>query len=93
MMPAMQGLMSSAVPEDGQGELQGAVSSVMSITMMFGPLVMTNIFTRYTDDQGVFLPGAPLVLSAGLLVLAMVPFAMIVAKARTKAQASEGASA
>ena len=93
MMPAMQSLMSSAVPQDGQGELQGAVSSVMSLTMMFGPVVMTNTFTRFTDAEGLYLPGAPLVLSAVLLLLSMIPFAIIVRKTGAKRQASEGAEA
>lgn len=95
MMPAMQGLMSSAVPSDSQGELQGAVASVMSMTMMFAPLVMTQIFTAYTDGEGPVLPGAPLVLSSILIALSMIPFAIIVARSRGRAaaQASPGANA
>ncbi|GGY42977.1 tetracycline resistance MFS efflux pump [Parvularcula lutaonensis] len=94
MMPAMQGIMSHAVPADSQGELQGAIASVMSLTMMTSPLLMTNIFSRYTDSEGVIFPGAPLVLGAILIVLSMIPFAVIVFKARRVAgQASPGVSA
>lgn len=87
MLPAMQGMMSTAVPSNSQGELQGAVASVMSLTMMFGPLVMTNIFTRYTDGSGSVFPGAPLILSALLIASAMVPFSILVLRNRRAAQA------
>lgn len=94
MMPAMQGIMSTAIPADSQGELQGAISSVMSLTMMTSPLVMTRIFTTYTDDVGPVFAGAPLVLGAVCIVASMVPFAVIVARSRrAEAQASPGVNA
>lgn len=93
MMPAMQGIMSSSVPGDGQGELQGAIGSVMSITMMTSPLIMTRIFTVYTDGDGLDLPGAPLVLGAICILLSMIPFWAIVARSRRETQASPGLSA
>jgi DHA1 family tetracycline resistance protein-like MFS transporter len=93
MMPAMQGIMSSAVPADSQGELQGAIASVMSLTMMTSPLVMTRIFTTYTDAEGIVFPGAPLLLGGVCIVLSMIPFAIIVSKSGRRApQASPGVS-
>lgn len=66
--PAMQQLMSPRVPEDAQGELQGAIASVISLTAIVGPPLMTGVFAAYADEKGPFFPGAPFVLSAGLMV-------------------------
>lgn len=66
--PAMQQLMSPRVPEDAQGELQGAIASVISLTAIVGPPLMTGVFAAYADDKGPFFPGAPFVLYAGLMV-------------------------
>ncbi|MEO1041838.1 MAG: TCR/Tet family MFS transporter [Pseudomonadota bacterium] len=95
MMPAMQGIMSTAVPADSQGELQGAVASVMSLTMMTSPLVMTSIFTYFTSGEaGVIFAGAPLLVSCLCIIGSMVPFALIVARSsRGEPQPSPGASA
>ncbi|MEM6747295.1 MAG: TCR/Tet family MFS transporter [Pseudomonadota bacterium] len=95
MMPAMQGIMSTAVPGDAQGELQGAVASVMSLTMMTSPVAMTMMFTYYTSGEAGFIfAGAPLVLSCLCIVASMVPFAVIVARSsNSKVQASPGANA
>lgn len=47
--PAIQGLMSRHVPDDAQGELQGAVSSILAITTIFSPLLMTQLFAFFTQ--------------------------------------------
>lgn len=69
--PAMQQLMSSSIAEDAQGELQGAIASIISLTSILGPPVMTGVFGAYADPQGVYFPGAPFVLSTGLMVIAV----------------------
>src|SRR5579872_1146106 len=46
--PALQSIMSNQVPENEQGELQGALTSLMSATMIIGPLLMTNLFAYFT---------------------------------------------
>ena len=85
MMPAMQGLMSRATPSNAQGELQGAIASVMSITMMTSPLSMTWLFEHFTGaDTPMEFPGAPFLAAAILLALAMVPFAITMHKAELK---------
>ena len=93
VMPSMQTIMTTAAPKDGQGELQGAVASVMSLAMMTSPLIMTRMFTAYTDEVGAVVPGAPLVLGTACILAAMVPFALIVFRPKADAQASPGASA
>jgi MFS transporter, DHA1 family, tetracycline resistance protein len=69
--PAMQGLMTAKVSEDSQGELQGAIASVISLTSVIGPIMMTSVFGAFADKHGVYFPGAPFILSAGLLSIAV----------------------
>lgn len=67
--PAMQQLMSHRVAEDAQGELQGAIASVVSLTAIIGPPIMTGVFGAYADAKGLYFPGAPFVLAGGLLAV------------------------
>ncbi|MEP2668121.1 MAG: TCR/Tet family MFS transporter [Cyclobacteriaceae bacterium] len=68
--PALQGIISNQVPANEQGELQGALTSLMSVTMIIGPLVMTQIFYFFTRvDAPVYLPGAPMILGGVLTVI------------------------
>ncbi len=69
--PAMQSLMTVRVSEDAQGELQGAIASTISLTSIIGPVMMTQIFGHFADDTGPFFPGAPYIVSLGLLVVAI----------------------
>ena len=39
------------VPPNAQGELQGALTSLMSLTAIIGPLLMTNLFAYFTSVQ------------------------------------------
>ncbi len=81
-MPALRGIMSNAVPGDAQGELQGAMSSIMSLTMIFSPLVMTRLFHAFTSDGApFFFPGAAH-FAAGLLSIgALVTFGFALKRA------------
>lgn len=68
--PALQATISGHVPANAQGELQGSLTSLMSITLIIGPVMMTNLFSFFTSDHAPFLfPGASFVLG-GLLMLA-----------------------
>ncbi|MEI8279946.1 MAG: TCR/Tet family MFS transporter [Bacteroidota bacterium] len=68
--PAMQGVLSNHVPANEQGELQGAMTSMMSVTTIIGPPMMTNLFAYYTGAQAPFnFPGAPFI-AAAVLALA-----------------------
>jgi MFS transporter, DHA1 family, tetracycline resistance protein len=78
--PAMQQLMSPRVPEDAQGELQGAIASTISLTAIIGPPLMTGVFAAYADAQGPFFPGAPFVLAAGLMAGAVAVLAVTLSR-------------
>lgn len=68
--PALQSLISSKVPANEQGDLQGALTSVVSLTSIIGPVLMTNVFYYFTHDQAPFqFPGAPFFL--GFILMAM----------------------
>jgi MFS transporter, DHA1 family, tetracycline resistance protein len=70
--PAMQSIMSAKVPANEQGELQGAVTSLMSLTSIIGPLLMTGLFSYYTNKQNeVYFPGVPFFAGAILTVFSL----------------------
>jgi DHA1 family tetracycline resistance protein-like MFS transporter len=73
--PALQAQMSKAAPDDRQGELQGVVASARSVAQIFAPLAMTQIFWFFTAGEGAGFPGAPFLLSAGLMVVCLGVFA------------------
>ncbi len=63
--PSLQGITSAQVPATEQGELQGALTSLMSVTTIIGPLLMNNLFSYFTGaDAPVELPGAPFLAGA-----------------------------
>lgn len=69
--PAINALMSRQVPDDAQGELQGAINAVNSLSAIVGPLLATQLFNTFTQapkGQPGYFPGAPF-LGAGILVL------------------------
>ncbi|NVK84449.1 MAG: TCR/Tet family MFS transporter [Cytophagia bacterium] len=61
--PTLQGLISSQVPNNEQGELQGALTSLMSLSSIFGPLMMGETFYFFTKTEHYF-PGAAFALGA-----------------------------
>jgi DHA1 family tetracycline resistance protein-like MFS transporter len=69
--PALQGIISTQVPPNEQGELQGGLTSLMSATSIVGPILMTTIFAIFTKPgASVYLPGAPMLLGAALTLTA-----------------------
>ncbi|GAB3842772.1 TCR/Tet family MFS transporter [Hymenobacter jeollabukensis] len=68
--PAIQGLISAQVPPNEQGELQGGLTSLISLTSIVGPPLMTNLFSYFTGPKApVYFPGAPFLLAAVLTVI------------------------
>ena len=72
--PALQGIISSHVPSNEQGELQGALTSLMSVTSIIGPLIMTNLFAFFAHRGGphLYLPGAPFLFGSFLILLSAI---------------------
>lgn len=71
--PALQSLMTERLGASEQGKLQGANNSLMGIAGMIGPLLFTFIFAvAIGPHRDWHLPGAPLLLSALLMLVALI---------------------
>ena len=64
--PAIQSIMSSSVPANAQGELQGVLTGLISLTSIAGPPMMTGLFAYFTK------PGAPVHFSGAAFLLGAV---------------------
>ena len=68
--PTLQGVVSNQVADNEQGELQGALTATMSLSAIIGPLIMTNLFYVFTQENTpIQFPGAPFVLGAILVLI------------------------
>jgi DHA1 family tetracycline resistance protein-like MFS transporter len=71
--PAVQGLMTARVGQEEQGRLQGALSSLMGVGALIGPLLFTQCFALAIGPLAELgLPGAPFLLASGLLATGLV---------------------
>jgi DHA1 family tetracycline resistance protein-like MFS transporter len=69
VMPSTNALMSHRIAPDAQGELQGAVASLYSLSSIVGPPLMTQLFGRFSaPDAPIHLPGAAFI-AATLLAM------------------------
>ena len=85
--PSLQGLMTRRVGASEQGRLQGANGSIMGMTGMLGPWLFTEVYARgVASSGGGWLPGAPFVLAALLLAVAL-PVAMVSTRVTSRAAA------
>jgi MFS transporter, DHA1 family, tetracycline resistance protein len=67
--PALQAILAGHMPPSEQGELQGALTSMISATSIIGPLVMTNLFAYFTKPGApIHFSGAPFLLGSILLM-------------------------
>jgi len=82
--PALQSLISVHVPKNEQGELQGSLTSIMSVTSIAGPLIMTSLFAYFTKPGNpIYFPGASFLLGAIFMLISAV-IAYTVLKGETK---------
>src|SRR5262249_20709841 len=67
VMPSTNALMTRRVAADAQGELQGAVACLFSLSSIVGPPLMTQLFGRFSAPSAVvYFPGAAFAASAML---------------------------
>jgi MFS transporter, DHA1 family, tetracycline resistance protein len=67
--PSMNAIASRQIPANAQGELQGAVASLYSLSAIIGPPLMTQVFGYFSrPDAAVHLPGAAFLTAALLTV-------------------------
>ncbi|WP_242632239.1 TCR/Tet family MFS transporter [Rubripirellula amarantea] len=72
--PAIQSLVTGSVSETEQGKVQGALTSLISLTNVVAPLLFnTLLFSFFVSDKAPFkLPGAPLLAGSLMLSIAIV---------------------
>jgi DHA1 family tetracycline resistance protein-like MFS transporter len=68
--PSAQGIMTQRVLQSEQGQLQGAIMGLRGLTGLFSPFLFTYTFATFISDSRLYLPGAPFLLAALLLVVA-----------------------
>ncbi len=80
---ATQGLLSQQVGEDEQGALQGALSSLFSLTGIVAPLIATGLFARFTAASVDFkIPGIAFFLASILNAIAFLIALRVLSKMR-----------
>lgn len=71
--PSLQGIISSRIPANEQGELQGMMTALMSLSTILSPLIMTNLFYFFTkENTPLYFPGAPFATASIIVLLGLV---------------------
>ncbi|MEO6759311.1 MAG: TCR/Tet family MFS transporter [Saprospiraceae bacterium] len=71
--PALQGIISTQVPKNEQGELQGGMTSLMTVSSFIGIPLVTSIFAYFTAPSNpIYFPGAAMLTSAVLSIISTV---------------------
>lgn len=89
-VPALQALMTARADEDAQGELQGALAALSSITVVIGPILFSQVFAAFTGaDAPLYAPGAPFLVSVALAGAALV---LLAGQGGSRAAAAPGSA-
>lgn len=73
--PMLTAIMSKAVPENAQGELQGGISSIMSVSMLLGTVFFAQVFGYFLQPAApVVFAGASFFIAAALLAVSLILF-------------------
>lgn len=84
--PMLTALMSRAVPEDAQGELQGGIAAAMNLAMLAGTIFFTQVFGYFLSPGAPFRSADVAFHSAGaVLALSLLMFLALVPRAPAKA--------
>jgi MFS transporter, DHA1 family, tetracycline resistance protein len=72
--PALQGIMSTIVPPNEQGELQGGFTSLMSLSAILGPFMMNSLLFAYFTGTSTpyYFPGAAMAVGAVMVTISTV---------------------
>lgn len=70
--PSIQSIVSNKVPPNAQGELQGGLTALMSVSAIIGPIIMTHVFHYFSsDEKRLHFPGASFMLAFIFLLLSL----------------------
>ncbi len=71
--PALQAVVSASVKPSEQGEIQGTLTSLISVSSIIGPPLMTTTFYFFTHKEAPFqFPGAAFVLGGMMMLIATI---------------------
>jgi len=72
--PAIQSLVTSSVDDTEQGKIQGALTSLTSLTNIIAPILFNTLLFSYfiSDEAPVQVPGAPFFVGFVLLIISIV---------------------
>jgi MFS transporter, DHA1 family, tetracycline resistance protein len=69
--PSLQAIISGKMQANEQGELQGVITSLLSLANIISPLIMTNLFYFFTkENTNYYFPGASFAAAAILILIA-----------------------
>ena len=72
-IPNIQSIITQKVPSNEQGELQGGLTSLISITAILGPLIMSNSFAYFTaPENNIYFPGIAFLIGAVLSIVGLI---------------------
>jgi MFS transporter, DHA1 family, tetracycline resistance protein len=85
--PSLQAVISKHVGATQQGELQGALTSLMALTTIIGPLIMNSTFAYFTSNKAPFyFPGIHFLIGAACMLMSVViAYAVLSREKRTAA--------
>lgn len=86
--PSLQSVIAAHVPSNQQGELQGALTSLMSVTTIIGPLLMNSTFAYFTSSKAPFhLPGVHFMIGALCMLTSLILTYRVLSKERREKSA------
>src|ERR1700743_69017 len=92
--PSLQSVISGQVPSNHQGELQVALTSLMSLTSILGPLMMNSVFAYFTSARAPFyMPGIHFLIGALCMSLSVIIAYKVLDRKKSAVAAAGGASA
>lgn len=69
---SLKSIITAEFPANEQGELQGSLTSILSVSTIIGPLFMTHLFSFFSEKSApVYFPGAPFAAAAVLLGISL----------------------
>lgn len=81
--PSINGIITTLVPANAQGELQGALGSIGGLTAIVGPVLMTQTFAYFADANApIQFPGAAF-FAAGLFELMAIAMLIFIMRRKT----------
>ncbi|MEM9365403.1 MAG: TCR/Tet family MFS transporter [Planctomycetota bacterium] len=77
--PAIQGIVAGEVPSEEQGRVQGALTSMMSLTSIFAPLLFTAGLFKLVVDRGwpIQWAGLPFLFGSALFAMALLTLGFV----------------